>query len=290
MPIFVRKRGVFSLVSSDKRGFMKEYLRLLLILAIPLLLVSVYSISGHRLVFNGWTVSKIHFWQKHLPCLGSPESPSDSISADTIVVVAVDTIAVEPVPLPLDTAGKRILFFGDSMIEGLSMRFADYARENGHQLYTVCWYGSTTTGWANNLDTLQSFLSWSEADYVVVSLGGNELKVKDLDNRAENIRIIQRALGTRPTIWVAPPSWVKNPTITGVIRGVVGDKRYFDSTRLTYTRGSDKMHPTFGSASRWMDSIAVWMSSPQTAHPIEMNFPQATQPRKWKKKFMFPKK
>ena len=290
MPVFVRKRGVFSLVSSDKRGFMKEYLRLLLILAIPLLLVSVYSISGHRLVFNGWTVSKIHFWQKHLPCLGSPESPSDSISADTIVVVAVDTIAVEPVPLPLDTAGKRILFFGDSMIEGLSMRFADYARENGHQLYTVCWYGSTTTGWANSLDTLQSFLSWSEADYVVVSLGGNELKVKDLDNRAENIRIIQRALGTRPTIWVAPPSWVKNPTITGVIRGVVGDKRYFDSTRLTYTRGSDKMHPTFGSASRWMDSIAVWMSSPQTAHPIEMNFPQATQPRKWKKKFMFPKK
>lgn len=290
MPVFVRKRGVFSLVSSDKRGFMKEYLRLLLILAIPLLLVSVYSISGHRLVFNGWTVSKIHFWQKHLPCLRSPESPSDSISADTIVVVAVDTIAVEPVPLPLDTAGKRILFFGDSMIEGLSMRFADYARENGHQLFTVCWYGSTTTGWAHNLDTLQSFLRWSEADYVVVSLGGNELKVKDLDNRAENIRIIQRALGSRPTIWVAPPSWVKNPTITGVIRGEVGDRRYFDSTRLTYTRGSDKMHPTFGSASRWMDSIAVWMSSPQTAHPIKMDFPKATTPRKWKKKFMFPKK
>ena len=290
MPVFVRKRGVFSLVSSDKRGFMKEYLRLLLILAIPLLLVSVYSISGHRLVFNGWTVSKIHFWQKHLPCLRSPESPSDSISADTIVVVAVDTIAVEPAPLPLDTAGKRILFFGDSMIEGLSMRFADYARENGHQLFTVCWYGSTTTGWAHNLDTLQSFLRWSEADYVVVSLGGNELKVKDLDNRAENIRIIQRALGSRPTIWVAPPSWVKNPTITGVIRGEVGDKRYFDSTRLTYTRGSDKMHPTFGSASRWMDSIAVWMSSPQTAHPIKMDFPKATEPRKWKKKFMFPKK
>lgn len=290
MPVFVRKRGVFSLVSSDKRGFMKEYLRLLLILAIPLLLVSVYSISGHRLVFNGWTVSKIHFWQKHLSCLRSPESPSDSISADTIVVVAVDTIAVEPVPLPLDTAGKRILFFGDSMIEGLSMRFADYARENGHQLFTVCWYGSTTTGWAHNLDTLQSFLRWSEADYVVVSLGGNELKVKDLDNRAENIRIIQRALGSRPTIWVAPPSWVKNPTITGVIRGEVGDKRYFDSTRLTYTRGSDKMHPTFGSASRWMDSIAVWMSSPQTAHPIKMDFPKATEPRKWKKKFMFPKK
>ena len=269
---------------------MKEYLRLLLILATPLLLLSVYSVSGHRLVFNGWTVSKIHFWQKLLSEIQPSPLPQDTIPSDTIEAIAIDTLIAEPAPLAIDTAGKRILFFGDSMIEGLSMRFADYARENGHQLYTVCWYGSTTTGWANNLDTLQSFLRWSEADYVVVSLGGNELKVKDLDNRAENIRIIQRALGTRPTIWVAPPSWVKNPTITGVIRGVVGDKRYFDSTRLTYTRGSDKMHPTFGSASRWMDSIAVWMSSPQTAHPIEMNFPQAPQPRKWKKKFMFPKK
>ena len=273
-----------------EKGFMKDYLRLLLILAIPLLLVSVYSVSGHRLVLGGWTMSKIHFWNRFMPELQPSELSPDTIPADTVEVLAVDTLTEEPVPMVPDTTGKRILFFGDSMIEGLSMRFADYARENGHLLYTVCWYGSTTTGWANNLDTLQSFLRWSEADYVVVSLGGNELKVKDLDNRAENIRIIQNALGTRPTVWVAPPSWIKTPTITEVIRNVVGDKRYFDSTRLTYNRGSDKMHPTFGSASRWMDSIAVWMSSPQTAHPIQMNFPQATQPRKWKKKFMFPKK
>ena len=269
---------------------MKEYLRLLLILAIPLLLVSAYSISGHRLAFSGWTVSKIHFWQEYLPELIPAEPTSDSIAIDKTVVPSVDTIPEEPAPFALDSTGKRILFFGDSMIEGLSMRFADYARDNGHELFTVCWYGSTTTGWANNLDTLQSFLRWSQADYVVVSLGGNELKVKDLYNRAENVALIQRALGQRPTIWIAPPSWVKDPTITEVIRGVVGDKRYFDSTRLTYTRGSDKMHPTFGSASRWMDSIAVWMSSPQTAHPIKMDFPKATEPRKWKKKFMFPKK
>ncbi|MBR5466071.1 MAG: SGNH/GDSL hydrolase family protein [Bacteroidaceae bacterium] len=270
---------------------MKEYVRLITILLIPLLLVLAYSSSGFRFSFNGLSISKLN-----LSCL-SPnpiETPvvGDSLSGTFVDTLALDTIIsnTESNITMIDTTGKRILFFGDSMIEGLSMRFADYARENGHELYTVCWYGSTTTGWANNLDTLHSFLRWSEADYVVVSLGGNELKVKDLENRAENIRIIQRALGSRPTIWVAPPSWVKNPTITGVIRGTVGEKRYFDSTKLTYTRGSDKMHPTFGSASRWMDSIAVWMSSPQTAHPIKMDFPKATQPRKWKKKFMFPKK
>lgn len=276
---------------------MKEYVRLILILLMPLLLVSLYSVSTYRLSFNGWSVGKIKYWDRFLDKENrvpfAKSVTAENPQPDTLECrdsCRTEHLSSQSETMPVDTCGKRILFFGDSMIEGLSMRFADYARENGHQLYTVCWYGSTTTGWANNLDTLQSFLRWSEADYVVVSLGGNELKVKDLDNRAENIRIIQRALDTRPTIWVAPPSWVKNPTITEVIRGVVGDKRYFDSTRLTYTRGSDKMHPTFGSASRWMDSIAVWMSSPQTAHPIEMNFPQATQPRKWKKKFMFPKK
>ena len=170
------------------------------------------------------------------------------------------------------------------------MRFSDYARENGHTLYTVCWYGSSTTGWASNLDTLQSFLRWSQADYVVVSLGGNELRARDTDFRAGNIRKIQEALGTRPTVWIAPPSWVKNPTITDVICSVVGDGRYFDSTRLKFNRGSDNMHPTFGSSSRWMDSIAVWLSSAQTAHPIQMTVPSQTYPRKWNKKFMFPKK
>ena len=276
---------------------MKEYVRLMLILLIPLLLVLAYSHSGHIVSFNSGSLNKINFerFETDIRALlfltKFEENVEDTLLSDTLQMSIVHDVPLEEEqPFSPDTASKRILFFGDSMIEGLSMRFADYARENCHELYTVCWYGSTTTGWANNLDTLHSFLRWSEADFVVVSLGGNELKVKDLDNRAENIRIIQRALGTRPTIWIAPPSWVKNPTITGVIRGVVGDKRYFDSTRLTYTRGSDKMHPTFGSASRWMDSIAVWMSSPQTAHPIQMNFPQATQPRKWKKKFMFPKK
>jgi hypothetical protein len=175
------------------------------------------------------------------------------------------------------------------MIEGLAMRFADYANENGHKLYSVCWYGSSTLGWASNLDTLQSFLNWSQADYVVVSLGGNELRVKDLEARSQNIRKIQDALKDRPTVWIAPPSWIKNPTITGVIRETVGEKRYFDSTRLKFNRGSDNMHPTFGSASRWMDSIAVWLSSPQTAHPIRMNPPQQKYPRKWHKKLLFPK-
>lgn len=277
---------------------MKEYVRLILILLIPLLLVSIYSISGHYIAFNGWKIGKVRIWEQMRDKLSqdknalsslqnsSPASENEPPALDSLIS-RQDSISQQSVEL--DTCGKRILFFGDSMIEGLAMRFADYADENGHQLYSVCWYGSSTLGWASNLDTLQSFLNWSQADYVVVSLGGNELRVKDLEARSQNIRKIQDALQDRPTVWIAPPSWIKNPTITGVIRETVGEKRYFDSTRLKFNRGSDNMHPTFGSASRWMDSIAVWLSSPQTAHPIRMNPPQQKYPRKWHKKLLFPK-
>ena len=277
---------------------MKEYVRLILILLIPLLLVSIYSISGHYIAFNGWKIGKVRIWEQMRDKLSqdknalsslqnsSPASENEPPALDSLIS-HLDSISQQSVKL--DTCGKRILFFGDSMIEGLAMRFADYADENGHKLYSVCWYGSSTLGWASNLDTLQSFLNWSQADYVVVSLGGNELRVKDLEARSQNIRKIQDALKDRPTVWIAPPSWIKNPTITGVIRETVGEKRYFDSTRLKFNRGSDNMHPTFGSASRWMDSIAVWLSSPQTAHPIRMNPPQQKYPRKWHKKLLFPK-
>ena len=277
---------------------MKEYVRLILILLIPLLLVSIYSISGHYIAFNGWKIGKVRIWEQMRDKLSldknalsslqnsSPASENEPPALDSLIS-RQDSISQQSVEV--DTCGKRILFFGDSMIEGLAMRFADYADENGHQLYSVCWYGSSTLGWASNLDTLQSFLNWSQADYVVVSLGGNELRVKDLEARSQNIRKIQDALQDRPTVWIAPPSWIKNPTITGVIRETVGEKRYFDSTRLKFNRGSDNMHPTFGSASRWMDSIAVWLSSPQTAHPIRMNPPQQKYPRKWHKKLLFPK-
>lgn len=277
---------------------MKEYVRLILILLIPLLLVSIYSISGHYIAFNGWKIGKVRIWEQMRDKLSqdknAPSSLQNSSPASENEPPALDSLisrqnSISQQSVELDTCGKRILFFGDSMIEGLAMRFADYADENGHKLYSVCWYGSSTLGWASNLDTLQSFLNWSQADYVVVSLGGNELRVKDLEARSQNIRKIQDALKDRPTVWIAPPSWIKNPTITGVIRETVGEKRYFDSTRLKFNRGSDNMHPTFGSASRWMDSIAVWLSSPQTAHPIRMNPPQQKYPRKWHKKLLFPK-
>ncbi len=275
---------------------MKEYLRLILTLLLPLVLLVAYSLSGYRLLFNGRSVSKLKSPAKWLnsPPWKDNVFPAGSVQLEDTVVVP-DTVPSaidieEPDTVPLDTAGKRILFFGDSMVEGLSMRFSDYAMENGHQLYSVCWYGSSIGAWAMATDTIDDMLEWARPDYVVVSLGGNELRTKELESRRENILKIEAQLDSLPIVWIAPPSWVSKPTITGLIQSVVGEKRYFDSTRLTYTRGSDNMHPTFNSSARWMDSIAVWMSSGQTVHPIVMDPPTQKYPRRWKKRFIFPKK
>ena len=45
---------------------MREYARLILVLLIPLLLVSAYSVSGRLLNFNGYTVAKARLWQSTL--------------------------------------------------------------------------------------------------------------------------------------------------------------------------------------------------------------------------------
>ena len=115
---------------------MKEYVRLIMILLIPLLLVSVYSVSGYRLSFNGWSVAKITFWDRFLDkeeCVSYAKSMSAESSGHDVTCCEdscnAEHATSQPEAMPVDTCSKRILFLGDSMVEGLSMRFSDYAQE-----------------------------------------------------------------------------------------------------------------------------------------------------------------
>ena len=59
------------------------------------------------------------------------------------------------------------------MVEGLSRRLGDYAGENGHKLYTVIWYSSTTERWGTT-QTLEHFIAEYKPTYVLICLGSNE--------------------------------------------------------------------------------------------------------------------
>lgn len=65
-----------------------------------------------------------------------------------------------------DTLPKTILFIGDSMLEGLSPRLAAYASANGHTLYSVIWYSSTSEIWGRS-GRLASYVQRLHPDYIL---------------------------------------------------------------------------------------------------------------------------
>lgn len=227
--------------------------KVFMILLLTALALIAYALSPWTLSVGNFEIRKIT-----LP-------HSDSVQSDTVPLRA-------HTPTQVDTTAQRILFFGDSMLEGLQRRFADYAVENGHELDVVLWYSSSSQTWAQT-DTLSHFLRRYNPTFVVICLGSNELFVRDLPERDRYIGKILNRLGEIPYVWISPPNWKEDTGINNLIIKHVGSERYFDSRHLELQRGRDHAHPTFAAAKTWMDSVATWMSSLQTAHPIRMSKP-----------------
>lgn len=174
-----------------------------------------------------------------------------------------------------DTARQRILFIGDSMLEGLSKRLRDYAAANGHDMESVIWYSSSSKAWAE-CDTLEHFKNEFKPTFVIVCLGANELFVKDLGKRREYVQQVVRKIGNTPFVWIGPPNWKPDTGINAIIREAVGGERFFDSSTLQMARKKDGAHPTQQAAAAWADSAATWMASPKTAHPLRLDKPTKT--------------
>lgn len=191
----------------------------------------------------------------------------DTIAADS---VPTDSVPASRFPVPVDTASKTILFFGDSMLEGLSPRLAAYCEANGHKLYTVIWYSSTTGVWGE-CDTLSTFIRRYKPDYVVACLGANELFVRDIAaKRAKPLEHLLGEIGDRPLLWIGPPNWKEDTGINELLQSTLGEGRFFMSNGMTFKRKKDGAHPTAESAAEWMDSVVRWMPA-HAAHPIRLD-------------------
>ena len=248
---------------------MKLYAKVIAILALPLIFVVAYALCPIQLPPPGWTLSKIDLKASPSPSKGEVR---DSVTPYTITPPLEGTGEASS-----DTTIQRILFFGDSMAEGLVRRMADYAQENGYDLARVIWYNSTTKLWATS-DTLQHYIHKYHPTFFMVCLGGNEQFLKAPKEREAFIRQIIDRMEGRPFVWIGIPTWKGDTGFNNMVQQCVGDKRYFDSRRLTLKRGSDRVHPTFGAASLWMDSIAVWMKN---RYPIQMQRPSHKATRKF---------
>lgn len=202
-------------------------------------------------------------------------APDEGIAlADTVTDSIQSKIsAVERAPL--DTTKKNILFIGDSMLERLSPRIAAYAEENEHQMNTVIWYGSSTEVWATS-GRVKECIQKYRPDYIIISLGGNELFVNDIiARRTKYVKQIVAELADIPYVWIGPPNWKKDTGINKMIQSVVPKGNFYLSYTPDqhYERAKDGAHPTPASAAKWADRICKWIVE-KSNNPIVLNLPQ----------------
>lgn len=202
-------------------------------------------------------------------------------SIDSLDLVVDKVLAGEPVEniettIETDTCRHHILIFGDSTLDGVSRRFADYAHQNGYTIYSSVWYGATLKNWAYTTE-LPKLIKKVKPTFIIISLGTNDLGYHDISARGEAVREIMREIGDIPFIWIGPISLkavAKDPGIVNVIRENVGADRFYDSYHLKLQRLGDGIHPTLEASAHWIDGVARWMSSPEARHPIVMNYPK----------------
>lgn len=176
----------------------------------------------------------------------------------------------------MDTTKKTILFIGDSMVECLFPRMSAYAKKNGHTLYTVVWYSSTTEIYGTRT-TLKDYINKYKPDYILFSLGGNELFIKDIrQKRQKYVNELIRQMGNIPFVWIGPPNWKDDTGINDMINESVPAGCFYLSYTPDqhYNRKKDGAHPKADSSILWMDRICKWIMT-ESAHPIRLVAPPA---------------
>lgn len=171
---------------------------------------------------------------------------------------------------------KKILFIGDSMTGWLAEALNGYGRENGFEVATVVWDGSTIQKWANS-PRFKQLVETNDPDAVFVSLGMNDLFTTKPESLAPYITKIKNAVGNRGLVWVGPPSWPghnKGSLLNNWLSNELGSPHYFNSFNLSLPRQSAKNpHPTREGMIKWIDALAQWLPTGS-----DLNFPKLKTP------------
>lgn len=240
-----------------KRNYLGIWLLLLVAFAAVCALsaFSPVSIGGYELRDSGLADA---LTASRAPVSASAQSltagQGDAATADSVFEQQMHRMQA-----PVDSSAKVLLFIGDSMLEGLSPRLAAYAKHNGHTLYSVIWYSSTSEVWGRS-GKLKRYMEQIKPDFVFISLGANELFVKDIKTKRDKyVKAILSELGDTPYLWIGPPNWKPDTGINDLVRANTGRGCFFLSDGMHFDRAKDGAHPTRSSAVLWMDSVVRWM-------------------------------
>ncbi len=196
-------------------------------------------------------------------------------------LVAVLTVFMLPAQTEEATdkrpVADNVLFIGDSMTGWLAERLHAYGKQNGFDVSTVVWDGSTIKKWGST-PKLPTLVKTYKPDVILVSLGMNELFEQKPSRFKAQVDAIKAAAGDVPVIWVGPPSWPghgKGETLNSWLADEMGDGHFFRSFDLKLPRQSKtNPHPTRQGMIEWMDAVVNWIQEdgavklPGIEHPI----------------------
>ena len=196
----------------------------------------------------------------------SPAAPVTPIAPIALALASSAPIAppaptVKPAAPPPIPTGTAVLHIGDSFaVAGFAQALKPHMAALGVRYEVRAETSSFTTTWAARMDLL---VANTQPDLVIVNLGANEFTNTDPPAHAPAIRRIVKSIGSRPCVWVSPPSWRKDTGITEVMRQNTAPCRFFDSDVLVKTpipRQGDRIHPSEAGGAIWAEAFWTWLN------------------------------
>ena len=180
----------------------------------------------------------------------------------------------------VDSSHKKILLIGDSQVEGLMYPFYDYCKFNGDTLkQVVIWYSSSDKTYASN-DTLKSIIAKTQPNFIVMTMGLNQLFQKEFDESEAAISKIISTFDTIPYVWIGPANWVPDNGINECYKNNIDSSHLFLSKDLQLERAGDGRHPSRRACFVWMDSIASWIQQ-KSAYRLKMSKPDTVYQKRY---------
>ena len=201
------------------------------------------------------------------PTLAGTQVPSSAATGSQPTVQGI----VQTIRYSNDTSHQRILMIGESMIEGMYLRFLKYSKVNGFSVKAKIWYGSSLGMWCKG-DTFKKILDQIKPTYVIVAIGSNELFIPHIRTRQVYLTKILDWLKDYKFVWIGPPNWKEDTGIGEMYKENIPDDQYFLSRNIKYNRRKDGAHPTQESCNMWADTVAKWIMY-KSAYPIKLENP-----------------
>ena len=117
-------------------------------------------------------------------------------------------------------------------------------------------------------------MEMAKPDYIIISLGSNEMGLKNFERRIPDIKGIVEQLGDIPYIWVGPPLWKEDAGIYSMLNKALPPNKIFKiEDPGLIQRGPDHVHPTRRGADEWADTLMRWIK--KSDHPILTEVPDS---------------